>query len=79
MLLASELEDVGITVNCAPVIDLLFPGAHDIIGNRSFGDNPEVVTKLASVVCQALLDHQIMPIVKHMPGHGRAKVDSHHD
>lgn len=79
VLLASELTEVGVTVNCAPVVDLLFEDTHDVIGDRSFGSNPNIVAELASVVCQALQDHHIMPIIKHIPGHGRARVDSHLD
>ena len=79
VLLASELAELGITVNCAPVVDILFEETHGIIGNRSFGSDPNIVAELATQVCQALQDHNIMPIIKHIPGHGRARVDSHLD
>lgn len=75
--LGQVLHDLGITVNCAPVCDLKLPGAHDIIGDRSFGDDPEKVACYAKQMCQGLRDAGIMPIIKHIPGHGRALVDSH--
>jgi beta-N-acetylhexosaminidase len=76
-LLAAELTDLGIDVDCVPLLDLQFPGAHDIIGDRSFGGDPELVADLGRVVCETLLECGVMPIVKHIPGHGRARVDSH--
>jgi beta-N-acetylhexosaminidase len=76
-LLAAELIDLGIDVDCVPLLDLQFPGAHDVIGDRSFGGDPELVADLGRVVCETLLECGVMPIVKHIPGHGRARVDSH--
>lgn len=76
-LIANELADMGITVNCAPVADLLFEDAHSIIGDRSFGTTPEQVVFLAEAMCTGLIKGGIVPIMKHIPGHGRAKVDSH--
>ena len=76
-LLAAELTDLGIDVDCVPLLDLQFPGAHDVIGDRSFGGDPELVADLGRVVCETLLECGVMPIVKHIPGHGRARVDSH--
>jgi beta-N-acetylhexosaminidase len=76
-LIACELASMGITVNCAPVADLLFEDAHSIIGDRSFGTTPEQVILLANATCQGLSEGGVMPIMKHIPGHGRAKVDSH--
>lgn len=77
--IARLLNDAGINVNCAPVMDLRYPGAHDIIGNRSFGADPDMVADLADVVCRTYLDHGITPVIKHAPGHGRALADSHLD
>ncbi len=77
--IARILNDAGINVNCAPVMDLRYPGAHDIIGNRSFGADPDMVADLADVVCRTYLDHGITPVIKHAPGHGRALSDSHLD
>ncbi|MEM7617511.1 MAG: beta-N-acetylhexosaminidase [Pseudomonadota bacterium] len=76
-LIAYDLNELGINVNCTPVADLLIDGADNIIGDRSFGQDPDIVARLAQLVCDAMLDNNIMPIIKHIPGHGRAKVDSH--
>lgn len=78
-LLAFELADLGITVDCAPVLDLRLPGAHDIIGDRALGGEPGQVVELGSAVAQGLLDGGVLPVIKHIPGHGRATVDSHHE
>ena len=78
-LMAAELKDVGITVDCAPLLDIRFPGAHDVVGDRSFGNDPALITKLGRIAAEALLDGGVMPVIKHIPGHGRAMVDSHHD
>ena len=71
------LRSFDIDVNCAPIGDLYYPFADKIIGDRSFGDNVEQVVKFASKAAQGLLDSGVMPIIKHIPGHGRALVDSH--
>lgn len=76
-LIAQELRDVGITMDCAPVADVLAPECHQIIGDRAFGDTPAQVSELARAQAEALLDGGILPIVKHIPGHGRATMDSH--
>src|SRR3546814_10529860 len=76
-LLAAELVGRGIDVDCVPLLDLQFPGAHDVIGDRAFGSDPELVAGLGRIVCQTMLAAGVMPIVKHIPGHGRARVDSH--
>ncbi|WP_455373443.1 beta-N-acetylhexosaminidase [Limibacillus halophilus] len=76
-LMGLDLLDAGVTVDCAPVLDLRFPGAHDIIGDRSYGSDPEVVAALGRKVCEGLLSAGVLPIVKHIPGHGRALEDSH--
>jgi beta-N-acetylhexosaminidase len=78
-LLAHELHDLGITVNCAPVCDVPVEGAHDVIGDRAFGTDPEQVAGLARVSCLGLLDGGVLPVVKHLPGHGRAFADSHRE
>lgn len=75
---AGELTDAGINVNCAPVLDVLTPETHDVIGDRAFSHNPEIVSELGGIVCEALLGAGITPVIKHMPGHGRATADSHH-
>ncbi len=77
--LAMMLKDMGIDVNCAPVCDILFPETHDVIGDRAYSDRPDIVTTAAAATCRAFLSSGVTPIMKHLPGHGRTKVDSHHD
>jgi beta-N-acetylhexosaminidase len=74
---AEELKNLGITVNCAPCADLLLDGADPIIGDRAFSDQPEVVALLCGQVIRAFYDGGLTPVIKHLPGHGRAPVDSH--
>ncbi|MET4807302.1 beta-N-acetylhexosaminidase [Limibacillus sp. MBR-115] len=74
---AAELLALGITVSCAPVLDLRIEGAHDIIGDRAYGTTPASVGDLGSAVCDGLLDGGVLPVIKHIPGHGRASEDSH--
>ena len=76
-LIAAELRSLGIDVDCAPLIDVPVEGADNIIGDRAFGLDPMLVGDLGRAVMDGLLDGGVMPIVKHMPGHGRAMVDSH--
>ena len=76
-LVAAELFQLGITVNCAPVLDVVQPDAHPIIGDRAFGARPEMAALLGWAVCEGLLDGGVMPVIKHIPGHGRATADSH--
>lgn len=77
--LAAALAPLGIDVDCAPVVDLRRPETHDAIGDRAFGDDPQMVARLARALAHGLLAHGVMPVIKHIPGHGRATVDSHHD
>jgi beta-N-acetylhexosaminidase len=76
-LIAHMLHDLGITVDCLPVCDVPVSGAHDVIGDRAFGDDPQMVAALARVTCLGLLDGGVLPVVKHLPGHGRSGADSH--
>ena len=76
-LLADELRVLGINVDCLPLLDLRFPGAHDIIGDRAFGETVETVSRLGRAVCEGLLEGAVLPVIKHIPGHGRAHADSH--
>lgn len=78
-MLAAELQALGITVNCAPVLDLTHPGAHDIIGDRALHTDPHAVGLLGRAVCEGLLEGGVLPVIKHIPGHGRALADSHHE
>ena len=74
---ASELRKMGITVNCAPMIDVRENGAHDIIGDRAFSHMPKEVIDYGRAVMLGHMDQSILPIIKHIPGHGRARSDSH--
>jgi beta-N-acetylhexosaminidase len=78
-LIADELAQVGFDADCVPCIDLRVPGAHDIIGDRSFGTDPNVVAALGRAAIDGLLAGGVAPVIKHIPGHGRAGADSHHD
>ncbi|SDC21472.1 beta-N-acetylhexosaminidase [Ruegeria marina] len=78
-LIASELHELGIDSNCAPMLDLARDETHDFLRNRCYGDDPQTVTRLGRAVADGLLDGGVLPVVKHMPGHGRATLDSHHD
>ena len=78
-LIGRELAELGIDVDCAPVLDVPVPGAHDIIGDRAYGATAAAVAELAAEVIEGLLDEGVLPVIKHIPGHGRALVDSHHD
>ncbi len=75
--MAGELTDQGINVNCAPVLDLLLEQTHDVIGDRAFSEDSETVQLLGSNVCRGFIDAGVTPVIKHMPGHGRAASDSH--
>jgi beta-N-acetylhexosaminidase len=76
-LTAQDLRAVGINTNCAPVLDLVHPGAHAIIGDRAFGSSVDTVVALGRAVAQGLMAGGVVPVIKHMPGHGRALADSH--
>ncbi|MFC7050809.1 beta-N-acetylhexosaminidase [Emcibacter nanhaiensis] len=78
-LIAMDLAELGITIDCFPLLDLLFEGAHNIIGDRSFGSDPAKVIALGIAACEGLVSGGVLPMIKHIPGHGRAKVDSHEE
>lgn len=78
-LIADELVQLGINVDCLPLADVPVEGSHAIIGDRAYGDEPERVATLAREAAQGLLDSGVLPVLKHIPGHGRAMVDSHED
>jgi beta-N-acetylhexosaminidase len=77
--MADDLAALGITVDALPVLDLPAPGADPVIGDRAYGTEPERVARLGRAVCEGMLAGAVLPIVKHVPGHGRAQVDSHRD
>jgi beta-N-acetylhexosaminidase len=76
-LIAADLQALGITVDCLPLADLRLPGADLVIGNRAYGATPAKVAALASAVAEGLMDGGLLPVLKHIPGHGRATADSH--
>lgn len=76
-LIADELHDLGIDLVCAPVLDLRLPGADLIIGDRAFGADPAKIAARGQALCAGLEAGGVTPIIKHIPGHGRAQVDSH--
>lgn len=75
--IASDLMEVGINVDCAPVLDILTEKTHQVIGNRAYGTNAAQVSDLARKVCEGLLSKGVYPVIKHIPGHGRGTCDSH--
>lgn len=77
--LADQLLTYGVTVDCAPVCDVLRPETHDAIGDRAFSDDPEIVAELSRELAETMMVHGLLPVTKHIPGHGRATSDSHKD
>jgi len=77
-LIAHDLREVGVDADCLPVLDVPVPGAHDVIGDRAYGRDPAVIAHLGLLAAQGLLSGGVLPVIKHIPGHGRASVDSHH-
>ena len=78
-LIAHDLNEVGINIDCAPVLDVAGEGMHNAIGSRAFSSRPERVAAMGRAVADGLLAGGVAPVIKHMPGHGRARVDSHHE
>ncbi len=76
-LIGADCRTAGIDVVCAPVLDLLVPGADGIVGDRAFGSDPETVGDLGAALADGLLAAGVVPVAKHAPGHGRAGADSH--
>ncbi len=77
--ISKDLAEVGIDVDCAPVLDVLFPDTHQAIGDRAFSSEPAIVSALGILACEVFLENGITPVIKHMPGQGRSHLDSHHD
>ncbi|WP_341793057.1 MULTISPECIES: beta-N-acetylhexosaminidase [unclassified Rickettsia] len=75
--IAKELKELGFNLNFAPVADLRHEGAHDIIGDRSFGSTPPTVIRLCQAALEGLAEAKVIGCIKHIPGHGRATKDSH--
>ena len=76
-LIANDLAQLGIDVNCAPVADVPAVGADPVIGNRAYGSDPAKVAALAGAFAAGLMEGGVLPVLKHLPGHGRATADSH--
>lgn len=76
-LMAEELGALSINTDCVPVLDVPAPGGHEIIGDRAFGTTPEQVIRLGRAVAEGMMAGGMLPVIKHIPGHGRADQDSH--
>lgn len=76
-LIADDLHALGINVDCLPVLDVPVPGADSVIGDRAYGQQPTPVMALGRAAVQGLVEGGVLPIIKHIPGHGRAMADSH--
>ncbi len=76
-LMASDLASVGINVDCLPVLDVPSANAHDVIGDRAYAARPDEVASLGRAAAEGLLAGGVLPVIKHIPGHGRAAADSH--
>jgi beta-N-acetylhexosaminidase len=77
-LIASDLRPLGIDVDCLPLADVPVAGSDNVIGDRAYGTEPAKVAAIAAAIAQGLLAGGVLPVLKHLPGHGRAKADSHH-
>ncbi len=76
-LIAADLAPLGFDVDCMPIADLPVAGTDPAIGDRAYGSEPGKVAAIAAAIAQGLTEGGVLPVVKHMPGHGRATVDSH--
>jgi beta-N-acetylhexosaminidase len=76
-LMAHDLASLGINVDCVPVLDVPDPSGHEIIGDRAYGQTPDVVALLGRAAAEGLIAGGVLPVIKHIPGHGRAMADSH--
>ncbi|THD59432.1 beta-N-acetylhexosaminidase [Phenylobacterium sp.] len=76
-LMAHDLAQLGINVDCVPVLDVPDPAGHEIIGDRAYGQTPEEVAFLGRAAAEGLIAGGVLPVIKHIPGHGRAMADSH--
>ena len=75
--LAGQLRRVGINTNCVPCLDVPVAGADRVIGDRAYADQPDIVAALGGAVAFGMMAGGVVPVIKHIPGHGRASVDSH--
>ena len=74
---AFDLQRYGITADCLPVLDVPIEGASDVIGSRAYGKKPEIVAAMGRAAAEGLMSGGVLPVMKHMPGHGRAFADTH--
>ncbi len=79
LLIASDLHAVGVDVNCAPLADVIWPESHPVLRNRCYGSDVDTVVEMCRWVERGLLDGGVLPVIKHIPGYGRAVVDGHKD
>lgn len=78
-LMAAELRAVGVDGSCAPVIDVAGPDTHPFLQRRIWGSDPQRVAEMAGAAAEGLLAGGVLPVIKHLPGHGAGNADSHHD
>jgi beta-N-acetylhexosaminidase len=76
-LIAHDLASLGINVDCLPVLDVPVAGSHDVIGDRAFSNDPATIITLGKAQIEGLMEGGVLPVMKHIPGHGRAQADSH--
>ena len=76
-LIAADLVELGVNVDCLPLADVPVPGADRVIGDRAYGETPDKVAAIAAAIAEGLADGGVLPVLKHIPGHGRANADSH--
>ena len=76
-LIASDLLPLGVNVDCLPLADVPIPGADSVIGDRAYGNTPDKVAAIAGAIAEGLLAGGVLPVLKHIPGHGRGNADSH--
>jgi beta-N-acetylhexosaminidase len=76
-LIAADLVELGINVDCLPLADVPVSGADRVIGDRAYGETPDKVAAIAAAIAEGLADGGVLPVLKHIPGHGRANADSH--
>lgn len=79
LVIASELADVGIDADCIPTLDVVRDGTHPFLMNRCYGRDPDTVARIGRAVAEGLMAGGVLPVMKHMPGHGLSHVDTHHD
>jgi beta-N-acetylhexosaminidase len=79
MVIAAELADVGIDANCAPTLDVARTATHAFLRNRCYGSDPDVVARIGRAVAEGFMAAGVLPVMKHLPGHGLSHLDTHLD